>query len=160
MPTLPAVPSGTALVGAAGHWPVPVALRSGIPWGPRDIPPEEDAEFVAAMENMAVTATDQTGVELAKANGKALLGSDVMIRRGHLSAPIATSQIDHQLAQGRQAYIVYPVIEESEKLELQTAVALHAELTAALPEFTVGLLHGDVLTVTDPNSRDDPHAWQ
>ena len=35
-----------------------------------------------------------------------------------------------------------PLIEESEKLELQTAVALHAELTAALPEFTVGLLHG------------------
>ena len=31
-------------------------------------------EFVAAMENMAVTATDQTGAELAKANGKALLG--------------------------------------------------------------------------------------
>ena len=35
-----------------------------------------------------------------------------------------------------------PLIEESEKLELQTAVALHAELTAALPELTVGLLHG------------------
>ena len=45
-------------------------------------------------------------------------------------------------AQGRQAYWVCPLIEESEKLELQTAVALHAELTVALPEFTVGLLHG------------------
>jgi len=33
--------------------------------------------------------------------------------------------------QGRQAYWVCPLIEESEKLELQTAVALHAELTAA-----------------------------
>jgi ATP-dependent DNA helicase RecG len=44
--------------------------------------------------------------------------------------------------EGRQAYWVCPLIEESEKLELQTAVALHAELTAALPEFTVGLLHG------------------
>jgi ATP-dependent DNA helicase RecG len=43
---------------------------------------------------------------------------------------------------GRQAYWVCPLIEESEKLELQTAVALHAELTGALPEFTVGLLHG------------------
>src|SRR4029450_10560931 len=32
---------------------------------------------------------------------------------------------------GRQAYWVCPLIEESEKLELQTAVALHAELTAA-----------------------------
>jgi ATP-dependent DNA helicase RecG len=45
-------------------------------------------------------------------------------------------------AEGRQAYWVCPIIEESEKLELQTAVALHAELTAALPEFAVGLLHG------------------
>jgi ATP-dependent DNA helicase RecG len=34
--------------------------------------------------------------------------------------------------EGRQAYWVCPLIEESEKLELQTAVALHAELTAAL----------------------------
>ncbi|MDE2002589.1 MAG: ATP-dependent DNA helicase RecG [Betaproteobacteria bacterium] len=33
--------------------------------------------------------------------------------------------------EGRQAYWVCPLIEESEKLELQTAVALHAELTRA-----------------------------
>ena len=45
-------------------------------------------------------------------------------------------------AEGRQAYWVCPLIEESEKLELQTAVALHAELIAALPECRVGLLHG------------------
>jgi ATP-dependent DNA helicase RecG len=45
-------------------------------------------------------------------------------------------------AEGRQAYWVCPLIEESEKLELQTAVALHAELTQALPSLRVGLLHG------------------
>ncbi|MEP6942820.1 MAG: ATP-dependent DNA helicase RecG [Betaproteobacteria bacterium] len=45
-------------------------------------------------------------------------------------------------ADGRQVYWVCPLIEESEKLELQTAVALHAELTAALPLSKVGLLHG------------------
>ena len=43
---------------------------------------------------------------------------------------------------GRQVYWVCPLIEESEKLELQTAVALHAELTAKLSELRVGLLHG------------------
>ena len=43
---------------------------------------------------------------------------------------------------GRQVYWVCPLIEESEKLELQTAVALHVELTATLPEFKVALLHG------------------
>jgi ATP-dependent DNA helicase RecG len=46
-------------------------------------------------------------------------------------------------AEGRQVYWVCPLIEESEKLELQTAVALHAELTTALGErIKVGLLHG------------------
>ncbi|MGE5172152.1 MAG: ATP-dependent DNA helicase RecG [Rudaea sp.] len=47
--------------------------------------------------------------------------------------------------EGRQAYWVCPLIEESEKLELQTAVALHEELTrayAAAPAVRVGLLHG------------------
>jgi ATP-dependent DNA helicase RecG len=45
---------------------------------------------------------------------------------------------------GRQAYWVCPLIEESEKLELQTAVALHAELNAAYAGtgVVVGLIHG------------------
>jgi ATP-dependent DNA helicase RecG len=43
---------------------------------------------------------------------------------------------------GRQVYWVCPLIEESEKLELQTAVALHGELTAKLAPISVGLLHG------------------
>jgi ATP-dependent DNA helicase RecG len=50
--------------------------------------------------------------------------------------------VGKQCAEGRQAYWVCPLIEESEKLELQTAVALHAELTAALPSLRVGLIHG------------------
>ncbi|HJU24069.1 MAG TPA: ATP-dependent DNA helicase RecG [Casimicrobiaceae bacterium] len=47
-------------------------------------------------------------------------------------------------SEGRQAYWVCPLIEESEKLELQTAVALHAELTQELAPsgIVVGLLHG------------------
>jgi len=46
--------------------------------------------------------------------------------------------------EGRQVYWVCPLIEESEKLELQTAVALHAELTQAFAAsgIEVGLLHG------------------
>ncbi len=38
-------------------------------------------------------------------------------------------------AEGRQVYWVCPLIEESEKLELQTAVALHEELTAAFSKW-------------------------
>ncbi|MCS6766406.1 MAG: ATP-dependent DNA helicase RecG [Candidatus Protistobacter heckmanni] len=43
---------------------------------------------------------------------------------------------------GRQAYWVCPLIEESEALQLQTAVDTHAALSEALPELQVGLVHG------------------
>jgi len=56
--------------------------------------------------------------------------------------PEVIERVRRACAEGRQAYWVCPLIEESEKLELQTAVALHSELTATLPEFAVGLLHG------------------
>jgi ATP-dependent DNA helicase RecG len=42
----------------------------------------------------------------------------------------------------RQVYWVCPLIEESETLDLQPAIDTHAELSEALPEFTVGLVHG------------------
>ena len=43
---------------------------------------------------------------------------------------------------GRQVYWVCPLIEESEALQLQTAVETHAILTEALNELSVGLIHG------------------
>ncbi len=46
-----------------------------------------------------------------------------------------------QIAQGRQVYWVCPLIEESEALDLSNATETHAELSAALPSVTVGLLH-------------------
>ena len=66
-------------------------------------------------------------------------------------------------AEGRQAYWVCPLIEESEKLELQTAVALHAELTATLAGLSVGLLHGrmkpaDKAAVMDGFVRGEVHV--
>ena len=44
--------------------------------------------------------------------------------------------------QGGQAYWVCPLIEESEKLQLQTAVDTHLALSEALPDVGVGLVHG------------------
>lgn len=43
---------------------------------------------------------------------------------------------------GGQSYWVCPLIEESETLQLQTAEATFAALTAQLPELRVGLVHG------------------
>jgi len=44
--------------------------------------------------------------------------------------------------QGRQAYWVCPLVEESEVLDLQTAVDTHQALADALPDLSVGLVHG------------------
>jgi ATP-dependent DNA helicase RecG len=43
---------------------------------------------------------------------------------------------------GRQAYWVCPLIEESEALQLQTATETYAMLVEALPDLRVGLVHG------------------
>jgi ATP-dependent DNA helicase RecG len=45
-------------------------------------------------------------------------------------------------AEGRQAYWVCPIIEESETLDLQTAIDTHAALSAELKGISVGLVHG------------------
>ncbi|MDP1946713.1 MAG: ATP-dependent DNA helicase RecG [Nitrospirota bacterium] len=48
-----------------------------------------------------------------------------------------------ELRSGRQAYIVYPLVEESEKTDLQAAMQGAEQLQAdELSEFRVGLLHG------------------
>lgn len=43
---------------------------------------------------------------------------------------------------GNQTYWVCPLIEESEKLELENAINMHQELTQALAPVKVGLVHG------------------
>ena len=48
-----------------------------------------------------------------------------------------------EIAQGRQVYIVLPLVEESEKLDLKSAIEEHQHLAETVfPEFKVGLLHG------------------
>ncbi len=55
-------------------------------------------------------------------------------------------RIREAVAQRRQVYWVCPLVEESEHLDLQNATAAHAELRAALPGHSVGLLHGRMST--------------
>lgn len=47
-----------------------------------------------------------------------------------------------QIEKGRQAYFVYPLVEESEKIDLKNAVTECEKLSAAFPTCRVGLLHG------------------
>ena len=51
--------------------------------------------------------------------------------------------VRRQVHQGRQAYIIYPLVEESEVLDVGAAVDAHARLTEEIfPDLRVGLLHG------------------
>ncbi|MFQ6672675.1 MAG: ATP-dependent DNA helicase RecG, partial [Candidatus Tectimicrobiota bacterium] len=55
----------------------------------------------------------------------------------------AHAVIQQEVEAGRQAYIVYPLVDESEKLDLQAATAMYEELRRGpLSDLTVDLLHG------------------
>ena len=55
----------------------------------------------------------------------------------------AYSLIRQEVAQGQRAYVVLPLVEESEKLDLRSAVEVHRQLSEEVfPDLQVGLLHG------------------
>ena len=59
--------------------------------------------------------------------------------------------VNRQIEQGRQAYIVYPVIEESEKTDLKAATTMYEMLSSGpFAERRVALLHGRI----DAEERD------
>jgi ATP-dependent DNA helicase RecG len=55
--------------------------------------------------------------------------------------------IEREIKLGRQAYVVYPLIEESEKIDLKAATKMYEELRDEIfPRLSVGLLHGKMKT--------------
>ena len=51
--------------------------------------------------------------------------------------------IERELKLGRQAYVVYPLVEESEKMDLKDATRMYEQLRDEIfPKYRVGLLHG------------------
>jgi len=55
---------------------------------------------------------------------------------------LTTSRILEELKKGRQAYVVYPLVEESEKVDLKGAVEMAEKLRKAFKGYNLGLLHG------------------
>ena len=47
-----------------------------------------------------------------------------------------------QIAKGRQCYVVYPLVEESEKIDLKNATEEYEKLKHQFPKIRFGLLHG------------------
>jgi ATP-dependent DNA helicase RecG len=71
--------------------------------------------------------------------------------RGEAGRERVLAFVDRQLEQGRQAYIVYPVIEESEKTDLKAATTMYEALAAGpFAHRRVALIHGRV----DAEERD------
>jgi ATP-dependent DNA helicase RecG len=56
--------------------------------------------------------------------------------------PRVYEAVNAELAKGYQAYIVYPLVEESEKLDLEDATQGAEKLQQLFPQARVGLLHG------------------
>jgi ATP-dependent DNA helicase RecG len=57
--------------------------------------------------------------------------------------PRAFEFIRKKVKAGEQAYVVYPLVEESEKLDLRPAVRMYEHLSKnVFPDLSVGLLHG------------------
>ncbi len=52
--------------------------------------------------------------------------------------------VQAECAAGRQAYVVLPVIEETEKADLRAATTMAEALRGAWPDLTVGLVHGRI----------------
>lgn len=50
--------------------------------------------------------------------------------------------IKKEINKGHQAYVICPLIEESEKLDVQNAIDVHFQPQQALPDINVGLMHG------------------
>ncbi len=56
--------------------------------------------------------------------------------------PKFMSFLKEQVQAGRQAYIVYPLVEESEKIDLKDAISQFERLKIDFPDFKIALLHG------------------
>ena len=55
--------------------------------------------------------------------------------------------VEREVRQGRQAYVVYPLVEESEKMDLKDATRMYEHLRDRIfPTFTIGLVHGKMKT--------------
>src|SRR5699024_4504054 len=60
--------------------------------------------------------------------------------------------MEKELAAGRQAYVICPLIEESEKLDVQNALDLHQMIVEHVQgKWEVGLMHGRL----HPQEKDD-----
>ena len=71
--------------------------------------------------------------------GRTPIATYVYVEKGRARAYQA---VQAELDKGHQAYVVYPLVEESEKIDLADATQGAEQLAAIFPQARIGLLHG------------------
>lgn len=66
--------------------------------------------------------------------------------------------LGQQLAAGAQAYVVSPLVAESEALDVKNATELYKKLKQAFPQYQVGLLHGQMDGEAKQTAMEDFHS--
>lgn len=61
-----------------------------------------------------------------------------------LTAQLAYERVREEVARGRQAYIVFPLIEESEKISAKAVTEEFEKLKKVFPSFRLSMLHGQM----------------
>jgi ATP-dependent DNA helicase RecG len=73
--------------------------------------------------------------------GRAPVETRVLSR---LEENLAWKTIQEEVAAGRQAFVVCPLVEDSPKIEAASATAEQVRLAALMPDLRVGLIHGQL----------------
>jgi len=76
--------------------------------------------------------------------GRAPVKTRVLSRKAESTA---WKKIESEVAAGRQAFVVCPLVDDSPKVEAASARAEHERLSALLPGLRVGLIHGQLRPV-------------
>lgn len=90
---------------------------------------------------LAMTAFGDLEISILreKPPGRTPITSKIMEER---QRPLMMEFLVKQIELGRQAYFVYPLVEESEKIDLKSAVEAYEQLSRQYPSLRWGLLHG------------------
>jgi ATP-dependent DNA helicase RecG len=135
MQTASSIPAGSSLQPAASK---PVVSRDWIPhqltMSATPIPRTLAMTFYADLEVSSIDTLPPGRTPVVTKLISNARRDEVL---GHVAQACAT---------GQQVYWVCPLVQESESLDLQTAVDTHLALTEALPDYTVGLVHGQLPT--------------
>ncbi len=80
-------------------------------------------------------------------------GRGVMVTALRVAPKVSdiTAFVKEQLARGRQAYLVYPLVEESENLKAESAAGAFEKWKKRLSAYQVGLIHGKLR----PDEKED-----